>query len=233
MLGAGLCLLACDAATNATDTPVLDDAETEVDLEVISDPGCEAMTQTAPDEFKVLFHTTAGDFVVQVTRDWAPIGADRFYNLVVNGFYNETRFFRVAAGRGGGRFVVQWGIHGEPEVNTAWRASDDANIDDDPVTQSNTRGRLTFATSGPNSRTTQLFISYGDNSFLDDMGFSVFGEVVGDGMESVDAITDEYGERAQQHRIQREGNEYLESAFPNMDYIISTTIVEDEDDSDE
>lgn len=198
----------------------------ETGFEVISDPASERMNQTAPDEFEVLFHTSVGDFVVRVNRAWAPIGADRFYNLVVNKFYEQTRFFRVAPGRGADRFVVQWGIHGEPSVNSAWRRAREAKITDDPVAQSNTRGRLTFAMSGPNSRTTQLFISYGDNSFLDGMGFSVFGEVIDDGMAVVEKINGEYAERPDQGRIQSEGNAYLAQDFPKLDYIIETTVIE-------
>lgn len=191
--------------------------------EILGDPSHEEMNQTAPDEFDVLFHTTAGDFTVHVVRDWAPHGADRFYNLVVNGFYDETRFFRVVPG-----FVVQWGMHGDPDVNAAWRASEDANIQDDPVTQSNTPGRVTFATSGPNSRTTQLFINYGNNSRLDGMGFAAFGEVVGDGMDVVNAIESKYRERPDQGRIHANGNAYLDERFPDLDHIITATVVEDE-----
>lgn len=197
----------------------------ETALAILSNPGHKRMNQTAPAEFDVQFHTSVGDFVVRVKRHWAPIGADRFYNLVVNGFYDETRFFRVAPGRGADRFVVQWGIHGEPSVNAAWQQSPAAKIKDDPVTQSNTRGRVTFAMSGPNSRTTQLFISYANYSFLDGMGFSVFGEVIDDGMQVVEKISGEYEERPDQNRIQSEGNAYLKERFPNLDYIINTTVV--------
>ncbi len=194
-------------------------------LAILSDPSHKRMNRTAPAEFDVQFHTSVGDFVVRVTRQWAPLGADRFYNLIVNGYYDETRFFRVAPGRDGKRFVVQWGIHGDPSVNAAWQKSPAARIKDDPVIQSNTRGRVTFAMSGPNSRTTQLFISYADYSFLDGMGFSVFGEVIDDGMTIVDQINGEYEERPDQHRIQSDGNAYLQEKFPNLDYIINTTIV--------
>jgi peptidyl-prolyl cis-trans isomerase A (cyclophilin A) len=196
------------------------------DLSVISNPADERMMQTAPTEFDVLFHTSAGDFTVHVTREWAPLGADRFYSLVMNKFYDGNRFFRVAPGQSGGRFVVQWGIHGEPSVNTAWQSSPQAKIDDDPVRQSNAAGSVTFATSGPNSRTTQLFINYADNSFLDGMGFSAFGEVSGDGMQIVAAINGEYGERPDQGRVQFEGNAYLNEKFPNLDYIITATVVQ-------
>lgn len=192
----------------------------------LADPSNESMNQTAPAEFDVLFHTSAGDFTVHVTRDWAPRGADRFYSLVVNKFYDDNRFFRVAPGQGPGRFVVQWGIHGDPTVNAAWLGASRSKIDDDPVKQSNAPGTITFATSGPNSRTTQLFINYSNNNFLDGMGFSPFGTVTGDGMTTVNAIHGDYGERPDQGRIQAQGNAYLANSFPNLDYIISATVVE-------
>jgi peptidyl-prolyl cis-trans isomerase A (cyclophilin A) len=179
------------------------------------------LTETAPATFKVNFKTTKGDFVVQVTRDWAPNGADRFFNLVKNGYYKDLAFFRVVAG-----FMVQFGIHGDPKLNTIWR---EARIQDDAVKQSNTRGRITFATAGPNTRTTQLFINFGNNANLDQMGFSPFGEVVS-GMEIVDAIYSGYGEGAprgqgpDQGRIQAEGNAYLKASFPQMDYLVSVEI---------
>src|SRR6202165_968178 len=140
-----------------------------------------ALAQTpkeqAPASYKVKFDTSKGTFVVQVTRAWAPQGADRFYNLVKNGFYDNVRFFRVISG-----FMVQFGINGTPAVMAAWR---NAQIPDDPVTQSNKRGMITFATSGPNSRTTQVFINFADNSRLDSTGFAPFGQVVS-GMNVVD-----------------------------------------------
>ena len=215
------------AATTASDAEA--GGEPENALAVLSDPSHERMNQTAPAEFDVQFHTSVGDFVVRVTRQWAPIGADRFYNLIVNGYYDETRFFRVAPGRNGQRFVAQWGIHGDPSVNAEWQTSPAAKIKDDPVVQPNTRGRVTFAMSGPNSRTTQLFISYADNAFLDGMGFSVFGEVIDDGMTIVDQINGEYEERPDQYRIQTEGNAYLLQEFPKLDHIINTTIVKSSD----
>lgn len=179
------------------------------------------MNQTAPDTFRVTFQTTAGDFVVEARRHWAPRGVDRFYNLVREGFFQDVRFFRVIEG-----FMAQFGIAGDPQVSTAWR---EARIPDDPVEASNTRGRVSFATSGPGSRTTQLFINYGDNSRLDDMGFSPIGEVV-EGMDVVDSLHSGYGEGAprgrgpDQGRIQREGNAYLESEFPDLDWIRSAVI---------
>jgi len=181
-----------------------------------------ALTAQAPAVYKVKFDTSKGPFVLEVHRDWAPHGADRFYNLVKNGFYNDGRFFRVISG-----FMVQFGIAGDPKVAAAWR---DASIPDDPVKASNTRGMITFATRGPNTRTTQVFINFGDNARLDGMGFSPFGQVVS-GMNVVDALYSGYGEGAprgggpEQGRIQSEGNAYLTQAFPKLDYIKSATIV--------
>jgi peptidyl-prolyl cis-trans isomerase A (cyclophilin A) len=174
------------------------------------------LTEKAPAKYKVKFATTKGDFVVEVHRDWAPQGADRFYNLVKNGFYDNTRFFRVIKG-----FMVQWGIHGDPAVNAAWR---EANIPDDPVKESNKKGFITFATAGPNTRTTQVFINYADNARLDASGFSPFGKVT-TGLNVVDALNGEYGEGApggsgpSQPRMQDQGNAYLTSEFPKLDYI--------------
>jgi peptidyl-prolyl cis-trans isomerase A (cyclophilin A) len=181
-----------------------------------------ALTAQAPADYKVKFDTSKGDFVVEVHRDWAPLGADRFYNLVKNGFFNDARFFRVISG-----FMVQFGISGDPKVAAAWR---DASIADDPAKQSNSRGMITFATRGPNTRTTQLFINYADNGRLNAMGFAPFGQVVS-GMNVVDALYSGYGEGAprgagpEQGRIQSEGNAYLTQAFPKLDYIKTATIV--------
>ncbi len=177
--------------------------------------------EPAPASYKVKFDTSKGAFVVQVTRAWAPQGADRFYNLVKSGFFDNVRFFRVVSG-----FMVQFGIHGDPATMARWR---DAPIKDDPVTQSNKRGYITFATAGPNTRTTQVFINFVDNSNLDSMGFAPFGRVVS-GMEVVDALNAEYGEGAprgrgpDQGRLQREGNAYLAKEFPRMDFVKKATI---------
>ena len=174
------------------------------------------LNETAPDTFQVLFDTSKGEFTVDVTRAWAPKGADRFYNLVKNGYYDDCRFFRVVQG-----FMVQFGINGDPQLNTVWRAS---QFEDDRGKKPNDRGTITFAHAGPDSRTTQLFINYADNGFLDAQGFPPFGQVT-QGMETVDAINDEYGENPDQRRIQLEGNAYLEKTFPNLDYIKSAIIV--------
>ncbi len=180
-----------------------------------------ALTEQAPASYKVKFDTTKGAFVVQVNRAWAPNGADRFYNLVKNGFYDNVRFFRVISG-----FMVQFGINGDPQLSARWRA---ASIQDDPVTQHNTRGMITFATAGPNTRTTQVFINFADNSQLDSMGFAPFGKVV-TGMNVVDAINAEYGEGAprgrgpDQGKLQSQGNAYLAREFSRMDYVKKATI---------
>lgn len=180
------------------------------------------LTEKAPDTYKARFDTTKGAFTVEVTRALAPQGADRFYNLVRSGFFTEVAFFRVIPG-----FMCQFGIHGDPKVAAAWH---NANIPDDPVKGSNTRGALTFATAGPNTRTTQLFINYADNTRLDGMGFSPIGKVV-QGMDVVDKLYGDYGEGAprgrgpDQGRIQSEGNTYLKKDFTNLDYIKSATIV--------
>jgi peptidyl-prolyl cis-trans isomerase A (cyclophilin A) len=180
------------------------------------------MSQKAPDTFRVTFETTRGEFVVEARREWAPQGVDRFYNLVREGFFDDVRFFRVIEG-----FMAQFGISGDSQVARAWQS---ARIPDDPVAASNTRGRVTFATAGPGTRTTQLFINYGDNSRLDEMGFSPIGEVV-EGMDVVDALHAGYGEGAprgrgpDQGRIQREGNSYLVSEVPDLDWIRGTGIV--------
>ena len=179
------------------------------------------LKEQAPATFKANFDTSAGPFVIEVHRDWAPNGADRFYNLVKRGFYDEVRFFRVIPG-----FMAQFGINGDPNISAVWR---DANIPDDPVKQSNTRGMITFATAGPNTRTTQVFINFGDNAGLDGQGFSPFGKVVS-GMEVVDSLYGGYGEGApngngpNQGLIQKQGNAYLKRAFPDLDYVTKATI---------
>jgi peptidyl-prolyl cis-trans isomerase A (cyclophilin A) len=186
----------------------------------LSDPA--ALKEKAPPVYKAQFDTSKGPFVIEVHRDWAPNGADRFYNLVKNGFYNDVRFFRVIEG-----FMVQFGINGDPNISAVWR---EANIPDDPVKQSNKRGYVTFATAGPNTRTTQVFINFDNNDGLDGQGFSPFGKVVS-GMEVVDSLYNGYGEGAprgqgpDQGQIQMEGNAYLIKDFPKLDYVKTATIV--------
>jgi peptidyl-prolyl cis-trans isomerase A (cyclophilin A) len=180
------------------------------------------LTDKAPETFKAQFDTTKGKFTIEVTRSLSPNGADRFYNLVRSGYFKDVAFFRVVPG-----FMCQFGIHGDPNVSAKWRA---AAIADDPVKGSNTRGTITFATAGPNTRTTQLFINFGNNINLDGMGFSSFGKVT-EGMDVVDKINGEYGDGPpygsgpNQGRVQGEGNAYLKKDFPNLDYIKSATIV--------
>lgn len=176
----------------------------------------------APDQYTVALDTTKGAIVIDVRREWAPNGADRFYELVNEGYFTDVAFFRVIGG-----FMAQVGISGDPEVNAEWRAK---TIPDDPVKASNTRGTVTFATSGPNSRTTQFFINFGDNSRLDGMGFAPFGKVKD--MAPVDALYDGYGEGAPRGRgpsqglMQAQGNAYLRESFPELDYIKSAKIIE-------
>ncbi len=180
-----------------------------------------ALTEQAPATYKARFDTTKGTFVIEVHRAWAPRGADRFYNLVKNGFYDDVRFFRVLDG-----FMAQFGINGDPALMAKWRV---ARIADDQVKQSNRRGMVSFATAGPGTRTTQVFINFGDNSSLDGMGFAPFGRVVS-GMNVVDSLFAGYGEGApqgrgpDQGRLQTEGNAYLKQNFGRLDYIKKATI---------
>ena len=164
----------------------------------------------SPAEFKVRFDTSKGPFVVEVHRDWAPNGADRFYQLVNSGYYDEARFFRVLP-----NFVVQWGIAKDPKLSAQWRTK---TIPDDPVKESNRSGTITFAKRGPDSRTSQVFINLADNLALDAQGFSPFGRV-SEGMNVVDSLYSGYHEAPQQNSIQMEGNAYLQSQFPQLDYI--------------
>ena len=174
------------------------------------------MARSAPAVFRVRFETTRGAFTVEATREWAPRGADRFYNLVRAGFYDGARIFRVVPG-----FVMQFGLPKDPRLAAVWR---DARINDDPVRASNARGTLTFATAGRNTRTTQLFINFKDNPRLDGMGFAPFARVV-EGMEVVDAVNAEYGERPDQGRIQAEGETYLAREFPRLDAIRKAVVI--------
>ena len=189
---------------------------------VVATPVPAPSEAASPDSFRVKFATTKGDFTVQVNRAWAPRGADRFYRLVNDGYFKDVRFFRVLPG-----FMAQFGMSGDPALNAKFDA---LRIPDDPVTQSNKRGMLTFATAGPNTRSNQFFINYGDNASLDVQGFSPIGRVV-DGMKVVDAMYGGYGEGApngagpSQDLIATQGNKYLQSSFPKLDYIKSATIV--------
>ena len=177
----------------------------------------ETLNAQAPELFNVEIETTKGRIVVEMHRDWAPNGVDRFYNLVDAGFFKDIALFRMVKG-----FVVQFGIHGTPLVSSVWR---EASIQDDPVKTTNARGTLTFATAGPNTRTTQLFINLGDNAMLDKQGFSPIGKITS-GMDVVDALNYEHGERPNQGKIQKEGNAYLKEKFPRLDYIVSMKIAQ-------
>ena len=187
------------------------------------DPKAPAVNRKAPEAFKAKFSTSRGDFVVHVTRDWAPLGADRFYNLVRGRFFEEARFFRVLSG-----FMVQFGIPADPAESALWK---DATIPDDPVGETNSRGKVTYATAGPGTRTTQLFINYSNNRRLDRTGFAPFGEVT-EGMSVVDKLYSGYGEGApsgsgpNQKRIEAQGNPYLQAGWPKLDYIQKTEFLD-------
>lgn len=179
-------------------------------------------TLRAPNVYHVLFTTTRGNFTLEIHRSWAPSGADRFYNLVKIGFYNGDAFFRVVKG-----FMVQFGINGDPKVNAKWF---DAKISDDLSTNhSNLTGTISFATAGPNTRTTQVFINYADNVNLDSMGFTPFGKV-SEAMNIVNSLFNGYGDGPpsgpgpDQSQVQQQGNAYLKADFPHLDYIKTAEI---------
>jgi len=186
-------------------------------------PTREELTRPAPDSFLVRFETTAGDFVISVKRDYSPLGVDRFYYLVNNGYYDGNRFFRVVP-----NFVVQWGINGNPEINKVW---ENFGIPDEPVKLSNKKGTIAFARGGPATRSNQLYINLRDNlkldtvTYLEVKGFPAFGVVI-NGMENVEKIYAGYREKPNQDSIQAKGNEYLNRKFPQLDYIKNAEIVE-------
>ncbi|HMD38865.1 MAG TPA: peptidylprolyl isomerase [Candidatus Acidoferrum sp.] len=230
ILGAGLCTEARSQATAAqtpaapktgtTSAPAHKTAPTSPYDRSLLRPAM--LVAKAPASYQVKFTTTKGDFVISVTRAWAPLGADRFYNLVRHHFYDNTTFFRVLRG-----FVVQWGISAYPPVTAAW---EHAPIKDDPVVQSNQRGYLTYAMGGANTRTTQVFVNLVDNKRLDGMGFSAFGQVT-EGMEVVEALYAGYGEGApdgqgpEQDKIEKLGKSYLDKNFAQLDSIKTTTLI--------
>jgi cyclophilin family peptidyl-prolyl cis-trans isomerase len=189
----------------------------------LMNPKHKLWSQQSPDVFKVRFDTSMGSFVIEAHREWAPRGVDRFYSLVRAGFFDDSRLFRVRAG-----YIAQFGIPGDPVVAAIWR---DQAIPDDPVRQSNTRGSIGYAMTGPNTRTTQVYINLSDNSRLDRDGFAPFGKVV-EGMEVVDRLYAGYGEDAgggmrggKQGKIFAGGNAYLDREFPNLDHLVRATIV--------
>jgi peptidyl-prolyl cis-trans isomerase A (cyclophilin A) len=183
--------------------------------EKLTDPA--KLTAKSPDTFNAKFETTKGTFVIEVHREWSPNGADRLYNLVKNGYYDGVKFFRVFPG-----FVVQWGIHGDPSIASKWLK---ATIPDDPVKRSNHRGMVTYAMSGPNTRSVQLFINLQENSALDSKGFAPFGKIT-EGMDVVDKLNGEYGDglKTLQGRIAEEGNAFLDKNYPRLDSIKKATI---------
>jgi len=189
----------------------------------LTNPELAVWREQSPRVFRAAFNTSRGRFVVEVHRDWAPRGADRFYNLVRNGFFDDSRFFRVRAG-----FIVQFGIAGEPTIASAWR---NQRMPDDPRRQSNTRGLISYAMTGPDTRTTQVFINLADNLRLDAEGFAPIGRVV-EGMDVVDALYSTYGENsgggmrgAKQSKLFEEGNRYLDREFPKLDKLLKATIL--------
>ena len=193
-----------------------------VPIATLMDPERAEFSHPAPERFEVLFETSQGEFVVEVHRDWAPLGAERFYNLVRTGYYDGLRFFRVIPG-----FVAQFGIHAEPGVTEAWRSF---RIPDDPVVQPNRQGTLTFAMAGPGTRTVQLFLNLANNVHLDASGFAPIGEVIS-GMDAVERLHSGYGEGAprglgpDQGRLQAEGEDYLSRDFPQLSRIVSARII--------
>jgi peptidyl-prolyl cis-trans isomerase A (cyclophilin A) len=214
-----LCVTAATACKKPADKPTSGgDTAAKPDYHDPRSPGFAAQ---APDSFRARFTTTKGDIVIAVHRAWAPLGADRFYNLVRSGYFDGVRFFRVIPG-----FMAQFGIHGDTAVTSAWRPR---VIPDDPVRRTNIRGMVTFATAGPGTRTTQVFINYRNNDRLDGMGFAPFGQVV-EGMDVVDSLYGGYGEGApqgrgpDQYRLNIEGEKYLARQFPKLDKINKATI---------
>lgn len=187
------------------------------------EPDGPGWSQEAPDTFQVLLETTRGDFVVEVVRAWAPIGADRFFNLVRHGYYDDVRFHRVVPG-----FITQWGVSGRADVNAVWY---DRGMPDDPALASNVRGTIAYAFTGPGTRTTQVYVNMTDNVRLDAQGFAPFGRVVEGMDEVVDQIYSGYGESSgggvrngDQSRIVAEGNTYLDAAFPALDRLVRATL---------
>lgn len=215
-----LLVLASSALAACGREPPPPPAEEPVEtIDPILDPANQ--TATAPDEFRVLMETSEGNVVIAVHRAWAPLGADRFYNLVKVGYYDDHRVYRVVKG-----FMAQFGMNANPRVTAVWR---NFPMADDAVTHTNARGTVSFASSGPNSRTTQIFINYGENTPLDEMGFAPFGEVV-EGMDVVERFYAGYGDGPpkgqgpEQPRIHTEGNAYLDASFPQLTKIVRATI---------
>jgi homoserine O-acetyltransferase len=212
-----------EEAADVVATPAAGDASSEADrLALLLDPTDPRWSAEAPATYRARFETNEGHFVIEVERALAPIGADRFYNLVRHGFYDDQRFTRVLDG-----YIAQWGLHGDPRVTAVWK---DVTIPDDPVVRGNTRGTLGFAMRGPDDRQTQVYINIGDNSRNDAEGFATFGTVV-EGMAVVDSLYSGYGNDAgggmragMQGPVEEGGNEYLAQNYPLLDYIIRAYI---------
>jgi peptidyl-prolyl cis-trans isomerase A (cyclophilin A) len=223
---AAVAVLALTVATSSCDSgrcPAVRAPRPTEAQRVLLDPSSEAFREVPPDTFDVRFETTAGDFVIEVIRAWAPMGAYRFYNLVRNGFYDGNAFFRVVPG-----FVVQWGVSGVPEVQRAWN---DETMPDDPVLASNRRGTVTFAKAGKDTRTTQIFVNYGENTRLDELGFAPFGRVVS-GMENLILLYNGYGElpplgNAPDFGCMLDGGSaYLDRRYDKLDTIRRAVIID-------
>jgi len=186
------------------------------------EPDQDELTAASPSEFNVEIKTTKGDILLEIKREYSPLAVDRFHYLVKNNYYNFNRFFRVLP-----NFVVQWGMRGVPALDEIWG---DKGIKDEPVKLSNTKGAISFARSGPNTRSNQLFINLADNNRLDSSkyndvnGFPAFGKVI-EGMDVVESINSEYMQEPNQDSISIQGNRYLNKSYPNLDYIISTKII--------
>ncbi|MEO0586813.1 MAG: peptidylprolyl isomerase [Planctomycetota bacterium] len=206
---------AADAPASQAQTAAPEPTPAVPDKALLMNPNDPAFKENAPQTSTITVKTTRGDVTIELYRDWAPQGVDRFYNLASAGYFNDAAFFRIVPD-----FIVQFGIHADPEVAGKWR---EARFPDDPVTQTNARGTLTFATAGPNTRTTQMFINLKDNAFLDGQGFSPIGKVT-EGMDVVEALYAGYGERPDQFQIQTRGKAYLDEQFPKLDKIESTAV---------
>jgi peptidyl-prolyl cis-trans isomerase A (cyclophilin A) len=211
LLASLLALASCSSSNTVSSS----NAGSEQKTDESAKPPTPAAAAPATGSYKVLLATSKGDITIEVHRDWAPIGAQRFYELVQAGFYDNARFFRYVP-----NFVIQFGLAADPAVTRKW----DVNIDDDPVTHTNRPGSLSFATAGPNTRTTQLFINLASNASLDQQGFAPFAQIV-DGMDVVGKIYGGYGEQADQDVIERQGNAYLLQNFPKMDYIRTAKVM--------
>jgi peptidyl-prolyl cis-trans isomerase A (cyclophilin A) len=214
LFAAALSITACSKGDDSPDSKGSDPSKSAPPAAArIPDPHPDP---AAPDSFRVAFKTGKGDFVVEVHRAWSPRGVDRFHALVTSGYLDKVKFFRVIPD-----FIAQFGISGDPAKNQEWA---NTNIPDDSVKASNTRGTITFATAGPHTRTTQLFINTRDNVRLDQIGFSPFGKVVS-GLSVVEKLNSEYGETPDQPMIEQQGNAYLNKNFPKLDSIISARVI--------